>query len=184
MADKAATDQALWVLALISFLESAILPFPVEAVSLPVMLANIRRIWLVAFIATIASVLGGIVGYAIGRLFFDNVGIWILNMYGLLDRAIELQADYRNWGWTWVMLGGITPLPYKVISIASGMASLSLSSFIAASLISRGIRFAFFAFCFHFFGERLQLFMRKHGRAISILVIVLLVVGFALILFL
>ena len=179
--EKAATGQALWALAWVSFLESAFLPFPVEAISIPVMLANLKRIWLVALIATLSSVAGGAVGYAIGASLFDTLGIWLLEMYGLMDNAVALQKDYQTWGWTWVMVGGITPLPYKVISIASGMASLSLGSFIAASVISRGIRFAFFAGCFSLFGERLQSFIEDHGSAVSASIFVLLALGFAVI---
>ena len=178
---KASSDQALWALALVSFMESAFLPFPVEAVSIPVMLANLKRIWLVAFIATAASVLGGAVGYVIGYVFFDTVGSWILETYGLLEKATAMQADFREWGWTWVMIGGLTPLPYKVISIAAGMAALSFFSFFAASVLSRGIRFAFFAVCFYFFGERLQEFMQRHRNLVSASVIILLAAGFAVI---
>lgn len=179
MSDKASTDQALWVLGMVSFLESALIPFPVEAVSIPVMLANIRRIWLVALIATVTSVAGGVLGYTIGMFLFDTLGMWLLRMYGLLEQFGQAQAEFREWGWTWVMIGGITPVPYKVISIASGVASLSFLTFMAASIISRGIRFAAFALGFWYFGERLQVIGEKHGALISAVVILLLIAGFA-----
>jgi membrane protein YqaA with SNARE-associated domain len=179
VADKASTDQALWVLGMVSFLESALIPFPVEAVSIPVMLANIRCVWLVALIATVTSVVGGMLGYAIGLFLFDTLGMWLLNMYGLLEQFVEVQAEFREWGWTWVMIGGITPVPYKVISIASGVASLSFFTFMAASIISRGIRFAVFALAFWYFGDRLKVMGEKHGGLISAGVILLLIAGFA-----
>lgn len=178
VADKASSDQALWTLALTSFLESAFIPFPVEAVSIPVMLCNLKRIWLVALIATAASVAGGVLGFVIGMFLFDTLGMWLLQMYGLLESFGRVQAEFREWGWAWVMIGGITPVPYKVISIASGVASLSFATFLAASVISRGIRFAAFACCFWYFGERLQALMVKHGSLVSALVIVLLIAGF------
>ncbi len=181
---KASSDQALWALALVSFMESAFLPFPVEAISIPVMLANLRRVWLVALIATAASVAGGALGFLIGLFLFDTLGTLILDMYGLLEKANGMQADFRDWGWIWVMIGGITPVPYKVISIASGMASLSFGTFLLASLISRGIRFSFFACCFWIFGERLQVYLEKNSALISALVLVLMIGGFGVIYFL
>jgi membrane protein YqaA with SNARE-associated domain len=179
---KAGTDQALWALALTSFLESAFMPFPVEAVSLPVMMANLRRVWLVALIATTASVTGGALGYAIGLFLFDTVGVWLIKMYGLTDAFQLAQAHFTQWGWTWVMIGGITPMPYKVISIASGVASLSFVTFMAASLVSRGIRFAAFACCFWFFGQRLQVYLERHSGLISFSMILLMLAGFAVML--
>lgn len=178
VADKAATDQALWTLATASFLESAMVPFPIEALSIPVMLAQVRRVWLVALVATLSSAAGGAVGYLIGMFLFDTLGIWLLKMYGLLDTFAQVQAEFRANGWYWVMIGGITPVPYKVISIASGVAQLSFGVFMAASLLSRGIRFAAFAWCFWLFGERLQVFLEKHAGLVSASVLGLLVAGF------
>src|SRR5690606_5441963 len=132
---------AMWVLAFVSFIESSILPIPPDVLIVPMCLADRRKSFRIAAVATIASVLGGLVGYAIGALLFETVGRPIIEFYGAWDQFDSFRALYQEWGWWIVMGAGFTPFPYKVITIASGVATLDLAVFTAASVISRGARF-------------------------------------------
>ena len=144
---------ALRSVALVSFAESAILPIPVDAVTLPVMLADRRRAWRVAWIATLASVLGGAVGYGLGLLLYDTLV-------------------------TWLIVGAVTPIPYKLIAIASGVEQLDFALFLAISLVGRGGRFLAFAALAWHFGDRLRRLLDRHAALAGWLALLLLVGGF------
>ena len=180
----AQSRRALWVLALVSFGESAFLPLPVDAVAMPIMLAQPRRIWFIALLATVTSVAGGLLGYAIGFWLYETLGRWLVELYGLQARMAQYQQGFANHGWLIVITGGISPLPYKVVSIASGLSRLSLALFMAASVLSRGIRFAAFAVAFHFLGPSLRRFMDRHRRLVAWAVMILFLGGFATLAFL
>jgi membrane protein YqaA with SNARE-associated domain len=175
---RAKTSLALWALALVSFAESAILPIPIEVITIPLFMAERKRVWRVALVATVGSVLGGMLGYAIGHYLYETLGSWLLNFYGYQNEFNSLQEKFRHSGCYVVMVGGITPIPYKVVSIASGVAKLSFPVFVAASFASRGLRFLAFALLFYYFGPSVRYFLEKHGPLLGWGVLGLLIAGF------
>jgi membrane protein YqaA with SNARE-associated domain len=176
---KAGTRQAVWVLAVVSFSESALLPLPVDAVVIPLMLADRQRVWRVALIATLASVAGGAAGYAIGMFLYETLGRWLIDFYGLGDSFLGLQEDLGRTGWAWVAVGGISPLPYKLVAIACGLLKFSFPMFLAVSAASRGIRFLVIAVLFHQFGPRMRVFLDNNGPLVGWSMLLLLAGGFA-----
>jgi membrane protein YqaA with SNARE-associated domain len=175
---------ARWVLAAVSFSESAFLPLPVDAVSIPLMLADRRSIWWVVLIATVTSVAGGMVGYVIGRFLFDTVGQWLIDLYGLQSQFTAFQSYFAEMGWLIVIIGGLTPLPYKVIAIASGLGRFDLWAFLLFSILSRGVRFSVLGLLFWWFGPPIKDFIDKNLALAGWIVLILLVGGFALLYFL
>ncbi|WP_197282208.1 YqaA family protein [Dethiosulfatarculus sandiegensis] len=161
-----------------SLFESSILPIPIEVVTIPLFMADRKRVWLVALVATLGSVLGGILGYAIGYHLYEGLGRWLLEFYGYQNEFNSLQEKFREAGWYVVMVGGITPIPYKVVSIASGFARLAFPVFMAASLVSRSLRFLAFALLFYFFGPSVRYLLGKHGALLGWVVLSLLIAGF------
>jgi membrane protein YqaA with SNARE-associated domain len=142
-------------------------------------LADRAKAWRIALVATLASVAGGLLGYAIGSLFFDALGQPILEFYGKADKFDEFAVMYNDWG-AWVVFGaGVTPFPYKVITIASGVTRLDLLVFVLASVAARGIRFFAVAGLLWYFGPPIRRLLEKHLGLISIVFFVLLLGGFA-----
>ena len=123
---QAAAPYALWMLALIAFVESSAFPIPPDVLLIPMVLAMRDRAWLIAGVCTLASVAGGFFGYAIGALLFDAFGRPILELYGYIDQFAEFRTSYNEWGAWIVFFAGLTPFPYKVITIASGVTGLDL----------------------------------------------------------
>jgi membrane protein YqaA with SNARE-associated domain len=169
---------ALLALAVISFVESSIFPIPPDVLLIPMILAARQRAWLIATVCTVASVLGGIAGYAIGALLFDTVGQPIVEFYGYLDRYQEFQARYEDWG-AWIVAGaGFTPFPYKVITITSGVMNLDFAVFMVASIVSRGARFFLLAALLWYFGPPIRSFIERYLAQLTIVFFVLLLGGF------
>ena len=175
---QAKSNRALWALGCVSLAESAFLPIPIEALTIPLMMANLRRVWLVALVATAGSVAGGALGYAIGYYLYEGLGSWLLEIYGYQGQFESFRSQFHEFGWWIVLTGGITPIPYKVVSIASGVAQISFPVFILASALSRGVRFAAFALLFWFFGPRVQDFLDRYKALVGVGVTVVLVAGF------
>ena len=174
----AAHRHALWALAAISFIESSVFPVPPDILLVPMILAARGRAWLIAGVCTIASVLGGLAGYGIGYYLFETVGRPVVEFYGHGDTFAEFQSYYREWG-AWIVAGaGITPFPYKVITIASGVAALDPATFTVASLVSRGARFFLEAALLWHFGAPIRAFIERHLAALATLFFVLLFAGF------
>ncbi len=166
-------------LAAVSFVESSVFPIPPDVMIVPMVLADRAKAWRIALVATLASVAGGLLGYAIGSLFFDAIGQLILEFYGKADKFDEFAVMYNDWG-AWVVFGaGVTPFPYKVITIASGVTRLDLLVFVLASVAARGIRFFAVAGLLWYFGPPIRRLLEKHLGLISIVFFVLLLGGFA-----
>jgi len=169
---------ALVALAILSFAESSIFPIPPDVLLIPMILAARERAWLIAAVCTVASVVGGIAGYAIGALLFDTIGRAIVEFYGYLDRFQEFQARYEEWG-AWIVAGaGFTPFPYKVITITSGVMNLDFGVFMAASTISRGARFFLLAALLWHFGPPIRSFIERYLPQLTIVFFLLLFGGF------
>ena len=174
----AARRDALWALAIISFIESSIFPIPPDILIIPMVLAARHRAWLIALVATVSSVLGGIAGYAIGFYLFEAVGRPILEFYGYLDRFQDFSLAFNEYGW-WIVFGaGLTPFPYKVITIASGVTTLDLATFTVASVVARGGRFFLVAALLWAFGEPIRAFIERRLGLLTVVFFVLLVGGF------
>ena len=180
----AAKRHALWALAGVSFIESSIFPIPPDVLLIPMVLANRKRAWLIAGVCTGASVLGGLAGYAIGFFLFESLGQPLLDFYGYADKFASFQSYYNEWGAWIVGAGGFTPLPYKVITIASGVTALDLGVFLLASVVARGLRFFLVAALLWRFGEPIRGFIERHMGKLAALFFVLLVGAFLLIKFL
>jgi membrane protein YqaA with SNARE-associated domain len=175
---QASRPHALWLLALISFVESSVFPIPPDVLLIPMVLAAPHRAWLIAGVCTISSVTGGMLGYAIGALLFGTIGAPILEFYGYMDKFAEFQASYNEWG-GWIVFGaGLTPFPYKVITIASGVTDLSLTTFVIASVLARGMRFFLVAALLWYCGEPIRLFIERNLGWLTVLFFVLLLGGF------
>lgn len=175
---------ALWALAGIAFIESSVFPIPPDVLLIPMILAARDKAWLYAGVAAIASVLGGLAGYAIGMGLFEAVGRPLLSFYGYEAAFTEFQGMYEEHGAWIVFTAGITPFPYKVITIASGVVALSLPTFIIASVLARGLRFYIEAALLWWFGPPIRAFIEKRLALITTIFVVLLVGGFVAIKFL
>jgi membrane protein YqaA with SNARE-associated domain len=175
---QACAPYALWLLALIAFVESSIFPIPPDILIIPMVLAARSRAWLIAGVATVASVAGGLAGYAIGALLFDVIGAPVLEFYGYLEKFASFQARYNEYG-AWIVFGaGLTPFPYKVITIASGVTQLDLTTFLVASILARGLRFFFVAALLWWLGEPIRRFIEHNLGWLTVLFFVLLFGGF------
>lgn len=166
---------ALWALAIVSFAESSIFPIPPDILMIPMLLARPNRAFLIASVCLIASVLGGIAGYAIGALFYDQIGAPILAALGKADAMAEFNTRFNDLGFWPVLIAGLTPFPYKVITIMSGWTGLPLGTFIVTSIIARGIRFFVIAALLRQFGAPLRDFIeRRLGLMFTVFIIILL----------
>ena len=143
-------------------------------------IARKEKAWWYALLCTLTSVAGGVLGYLIGMFLFEQVAQPILSFYVKMDKFDEFSAVFNHWGWWFVFIAGLTPFPYKVITIASGVAGLSLPIFIVASIVSRGLRFFVVAGLLYFFGPPIKEFIEKRLGLMFTLFVVLLVGGFIL----
>ena len=176
--DLAARPYAFWALAAISFIESSIFPIPPDIILIAMVIARPKNAWAAATVCTVASVLGGFAGYAIGYYFFDAFGRDILEFYGMLGKFEDFRAIYAEWGFWFVLVAGFTPFPYKVITIASGVFGLDLVTFALASVVSRGARFFLVAALLWRFGAPIKAFIDKHLGWLTLAFMVLLIGGF------
>ena len=181
--DLAGHRHALSALALVAFVESSVFPIPPDVLIIPMVLAAREKAWKIAFVCTAASVLGGIFGYAIGALLFDQVGGPVLNFYGYAERFGEFRAYYNDWGAWAVFIAGLTPFPYKVITILSGVTGLDLLVFTIASILARGLRFFIVAGLLWYFGEPIRAFIEKRLGILFVIFVILLAGGFVLVKF-
>ena len=177
----AQTPHALWALAVVSFIESSFFPIPPDVLMIPMIIARPSRAFLIAGIATVASVTGGLFGYYIGAALMETVGQPILEFYGKDDSFAEMSAVFNEYGAWAVVIAGVTFLPFKVITIASGVTGLPLSVFIASSIFARSLRFFLVAALLWKYGEPIRDFIEKRLGLMFILFCVLLIGGFALI---
>jgi len=171
---------ALWVLAIVSFVESSVFPIPPDVLIVPMVLARPNRAFLIATVATVSSVLGGMLGYAIGAFFYDTAGLPLLEFYGYSEKFDHFRETYNDWGAWAVLIAGITPFPYKVITILSGVTGLDLVVFTVASVIARAARFYLEAAILWKFGPPVRVFVEKRLGLVTTVFLILLLGGFAL----
>ena len=174
----AAHRHARWGLAGVSFAESSFFPIPPDILLIPMVLAE-RRNWMtLALICTVASIIGGFAGYLIGALLFNQVAEPILAFYGYSEKFNEFAARYNQWGAWIVLIAGLTPFPYKVITIASGATGLPLPVFMLTSALARGVRFFVVAALLYRFGPPIRAFIEKRLGILFTLFVILLIGGF------
>ncbi|MBP5352701.1 MAG: DedA family protein [Alphaproteobacteria bacterium] len=172
---------ALYWLAVISFIESSFFPIPPDIMLIPMILATPQKAWKIAAVCTVSSVIGAYFGYIIGVYFFQLIAEPLLNFYGYLEKFNSFKNLYEEYG-AWIVFGaGITPFPYKIITIASGVVHLNLIVFTIASIIARGMRFFLIAWLLKVWGESMRTFIEKNLGWLSVLFLVLLIGGFALV---
>jgi membrane protein YqaA with SNARE-associated domain len=172
----AAADKpyALWILVAVSFAESSFFPVPPDIMLVPMSLAKPQRAWLYAGACTIASVAGGLLGYAIGALLYDSVGQWLFRLYGLGDKMETFRAFYAEWGAVAILIKGVTPIPYKLVTITSGFAGYNIWLFTLFSVITRGARFFIEAVVLNRFGDPIRAEIEKRlGLWVTLFAVVL-----------
>ncbi|MEN8837499.1 MAG: YqaA family protein [Celeribacter marinus] len=174
----AQSPNALWALAIVAFIESSVFPIPPDILMIPLIIARPREAFKIAGIATVASVLGGMLGYWIGFGAFETIGRPVLEFYGKDAYFDEFAVTYNEYGAWAVLIAGVTPFPYKVITILSGTTQLSLPVFVAASIVARSLRFFIVATLLWKFGEPIRVFIERRLGLIFTLLIVIFIGGF------
>ena len=162
----------------VAFIESSVFPIPPDVMLVPMVLAQRVKAWWFALIATLGSVTGGILGYAIGFFLYESVGRLVLEFYGYAEKFTHFQGRYNEWGAWIVFIAGVTPFPYKVITIASGVTQLDLTTFTVASVLARGLRFFLVAALLWWIGPPIRAFIEKRLGLVFTVFVVLLLGGF------
>jgi len=177
----AESRHALWALAVVAFLESSIFPIPPDVLMIPMIIARPNRAFLIAGIATAASVMGGLAGYAIGAFAFDTIGRPILETLGKAESMAEFNQRFNDVGFWAVLVAGITPFPFKVITIMSGWTAMPLATFVVTAIIARALRFFLVAALLWKFGAPIRDFIEKRLGLVFVVFCVLLIGGFYLV---
>lgn len=178
---KASHPRAGWILGCLSFLESSISPLPPDPLMIPMIIARKERAWFLAALCTVTSVLGGAAGYAIGYFLFEAIGYKILEFYNLMGPFHTLQNWFNTWGFWIIVIKGFTPIPFKVVTITSGVTKLNFWIFMLASLIARGARFFLVAAVLYKYGEKANKIIEDHIVTLAISFVVALIAGYFLI---
>ena len=163
---------------IIAFIESSISPIPPDVLLIPMIVAAPTRAWRFALICLVGSVLGGIAGYGIGYFLFESIGQPVLQLYGYSAKFDAFRDYYNEWGAWAVFIAGVTPFPYKVITILSGVTALDPSVFMVASVLARGLRFFIIAALIWKFGPVIRDFIEKRLGLVFTIFVVVLVGGF------
>ena len=172
---KAENKYSSWILSIVAFAESSFFPVPPDILLIPMIIAKRVKAWTYAFICTSSSVLGGIVGYAIGYFFYNSIGVLIVDAYHLSNSFNTFESYYNEYGILIVLGAGFTPFPFKFITIASGVFNLNIILFIITSIMARGLRFYLLAGLLFIFGEKIKVLIDKYFNMLAILFIILLV---------
>jgi membrane protein YqaA with SNARE-associated domain len=178
MMRSAQHERAPQALFWVSFIESSFFPIPPDVMLVPMVIANRAKAWWFASVATIGSVIGGAFGYAIGYFFFEQVGLPILNFYGKAASFNDFAQWFNEWSVWIIVIKGMTPFPYKVLTITAGVTHMPFLEFMLASVIARAMRFYLVAGLLYFFGEPIRDFIEKRLSLVTTVFVVLLVGGF------
>lgn len=174
----AQSPHAAWALAIVAFAESSFFPLPPDLLLVPMAVAKPKKALFYAGVCTIASVLGGMLGYAIGSLLYDTVGKWLIGLYGYGDKLEALRVFYAQWGWAFILVKGFTPIPYKLVTIVSGLLGYNFFLFVLLSCITRGARFFLIAGAVGYWGDSIKAALEKHFAAFLAIIAVCIVGGF------
>jgi membrane protein YqaA with SNARE-associated domain len=157
----AGKPHATWLLGFVSFVESSFFPIPPDVMLIPMAIARPDKAYFYALVCTLTSVAGGVLGYFIGAVLYDSLGLWLIQLYGYGSKVDAFRDAYVEWG-TWIiLLKGLTPIPYKIVTIASGFAGYNLLMFILLSLVARGGRFFLLAFLLHRYGPQARVMLEE-----------------------
>ena len=170
--------QAIYFLAIVSFVEASFFPIPPDVMLIPMVLMHPSRAWLYALVATICSVLGGIFGYLIGAFSYEQFAQPILYTLGKEAEMANFSQKYNEIGLWAVITAGVSPIPFKVITIMSGATNLNFVVFVVASLVSRGIRFFIVAGLLNFYGHEIKIFIERYLNWVFLVFLILLLFGF------
>lgn len=177
---SAGKPHASWIMGIVSFVESSFFPVPPDAMLIPLALARPDRAYSYAFLCTWTSVAGGLLGYFIGAALYDTVGHWLIQLYGYGDKVEAFREAYATWG-TWIiLLKGVTPIPYKIVTITSGFAGYNVFLFVIFSFIARGMRFYLVAFLLNRYGLRARAIIEERlgfWFTISLVVLIIGIIG-------
>lgn len=177
----AAHRNALWALAIIAFIEASFFPIPPDVLMIPLILAQPRKAFLIASIALVGSILGGLFGYVIGAFFYETIGAPILEALGKTDSMLEFNTRFNDFGFWSVLVAGVTPFPFKVITILSGWTGMPLAIFIPTAIIARALRFFIVAVLLWKFGPPIRTFIENRLGLVFTVFVALLVGGFFLV---
>jgi membrane protein YqaA with SNARE-associated domain len=173
--------KAVWVLAIIAFAESSICPVPPIPLLIPMCLANPRKAWWYATVCAVSSTLGGVIGYIIGFGLYETLGQWIINTYGLQEQAAQLRANATHY-WFWILVTkGLTPIPFKLVTIMSGLIEYNFLAFMAGSLFARFTFFFLMAAALRVYGDQIRNFIEKRLKLATFILLFFLIGGFVLI---
>ncbi len=160
-----------------SFLESTIVPIPLEAVLVPLMQARREKLWLIALMATLGCIIGALFGYALGYYLFDAVGDWIISTFSSPEQFENIKQKMQDQGFWFVLTLGIVPIPFQIAMLAAGATKYSLSLFLLAATIARAIRYFGLAVLVYYAGDKAEHLMRKHKtKSMIVITLVILVV--------
>jgi membrane protein YqaA with SNARE-associated domain len=179
--DAAGKPHAAWILGCVSFAESSFFPAPPDVMLIPMALARPDRAWFFATVCTITSVLGGLFGYFIGSELYATVGQWLIQLYGYGDKVEAFREAYAQYGAWIILLKGLTPIPYKIVTITSGFAGFSIGLFIILSLITRGARFYLIAFLLNRYGSQARAIIEKRLGLWAAISAAIIVIGFVIV---
>jgi membrane protein YqaA with SNARE-associated domain len=171
-------------LVVVSFAESSFFPIPPDVMLIPMVLKERAKAWYYAGLATVASVIGGVAGYAIGFFLLESIGRPVINFYGLAQKFEQAAAWFNEWGVPILIIKGMTPIPYKLLTITAGAVHMNLIAFVGASIVARAMRFFLVAGLLYWFGEPIRTFIEKRLTLVTTVGVVLLVGGFAAVKFL
>jgi len=157
----AGKPHASWIMGAVSFVESSFFPVPPDVMLIPLSLARPDRAYFYATLCTVTSVAGGVLGYVIGAYLYDSVGLWLMQLYGYGDKIEAFRQAYAEWGAWIIVLKGMTPIPYKIVTIASGFAGYPILPFILLSFVARGMRFYLLAFLLSRYGPQAREILEK-----------------------
>jgi len=179
---QAEKPHAEWILFLLSLAEASFFPIPPDAMLLPMAIARRDKAWRLAFLCTAGSVIGGLIGYGIGMFAMATLGQWIVETYHLQSAFQAFHDGFNKWG-VWIVLAkGLTPIPFKLVTIASGVAELNLLAFTLAAAVTRAARFFLVAALVRKFGEPIREFVEKHLTWVALAVFIFIIAGFWLVL--
>ena len=158
----------LWLLGTLSFLETIILPIPIELVLIPLMAANKQRIWLLATVTTAGCLVASLVGYGVGMLLFQSIGTWFIEFMGMQNSYQAFQTFFEQYGFIAILCIGILPIPFQVAMITAGLSGYPVLLFVLAALIARGVRYFGLAWLVHRFGHRVLVLWKRHALVTSL----------------
>ena len=176
----AETRYAPLALGVIAFTESSFFPVPPDVILVPMSLARPHRAWLYALICTLGSVAGALLGYAIGALLYGTVGKWLIHLYGYDAKIADLRGFFHHWGWAFILMKGLTPIPFKLVTIFCGLVGYSLPLFVLLCAITRGLRFFVLAVLLTLFGERIKSLLERFFGAFVLMLALTVVAGFVI----